>query len=577
MRKEYKISQQLKRGEDYTLSVQLKGVIGEVEAYLGPNYYIGSTENQKLTFTMSEIIPERTLIINPLTEGVDVDKIQLERGTIATDWGLAPEDEVEYIDSRITIEAGKISTKISNDIDSRFSEISHTIEGFEANIRDDVQGLSNQVSATAGEIRSKLSKTDFNGNTIASEITRTPYALEVIANSIDLTGKVTFNSFDSGTKRDLQGAIRDADSAISVAASANSVASSARNTANSANSTASTAVSVAANASSRADRANDVIGGWTYRNTTEIDGGAIRTGTVTADDLRANRSLYGMSISGGSINIGNGSFTVGSGGNLSMSSNRFAVDQLGNMTAARGGFSVPWNADGVYNRFNARTSDGTGYGSRWKFTDAYYIYQDSNSVAFYQSGQNFRFERRSMSSVQSGQFDINSSGGNISLNPGNGNVYVTGNLRPTYNRGGWLGQTSLRWDGLMLSWGSVNESSDSRLKEDIQNIPDELVEFFKDVKPKTYVMGGMRQFGYIAQDVERALFRYATSEYGIEAARRNKEVFNIVGQDESYLSLVYRQVTAIKDAQQDKVNKENVEIIKSLEERVSKLENKGVI
>lgn len=141
-----------------------------------------------------------------------------------------------------------------------------------------------------------------------------------------------------------------------------------------------------------------------------------------------------------------------------------------------------------------------------------------------------------------------------------------GDVRPEVNDRYWLGNLGNRWHTLKMGTGGIDESSDRRLKSDIKDIPLDLVYYFKDVNPKEFIMNGKKQFGYIAQDVERAMFKYATDVYGIESARKNKEVFSIVSQDESYLGLVYKEVSAIKDAEVDMR-------IRKLERRVEELEN----
>lgn len=88
---------------------------------------------------------------------------------------------------------------------------------------------------------------------------------------------------------------------------------------------------------------------------------------ITAKYIEAD-ALYGKTInavnlSGGTINIGNGSFRVNSSGSL---------------YGANGNFSVPYNGDGVINDF--------GGASRWKYNNSNYIYQDSDTVAFYIGG-----------------------------------------------------------------------------------------------------------------------------------------------------------------------------------------------
>lgn len=279
------------------------------------------------------------------------------------------------------------------------------------------------------------------------------------------------------------------------------------------------------------------------------------TGNMIADTISASKISAGI-LNANLMNV------------INLNADSISSGSLSGITIKGGtndGFYVPHDADGVYNTFNPKRNDGTGNGARWKRDDAHYIYQDPYSIAFYMSGEAYKFNSSGITGNK-GSMDIGTNSGSVSLRPSSGLNYSDGHFRPYTTNKYWLGHVDYRWTGLMLGWGSVVESSDARLKDDIQTIPDKLVEYFSEVQPKSYIMGGVRQFGYIAQDVERALFRYATSEYGLDVAKQNKETFNMVGKDESYLSLVYRQVSAIKDAQKDKQ-------IKELQLRLEALEN----
>lgn len=100
------------------------------------------------------------------------------------------------------------------------------------------------------------------------------------------------------------------------------------------------------------------------------------TAKYIAADAVDGKTIRGASIIGGMMNIGDGALKISS---------------LGNLQAGGGGFSVPWNSDGVYNQF---TSSDTGkYGARWKADDRNYIYQDTSEARFYIRGKaHHRFE-----------------------------------------------------------------------------------------------------------------------------------------------------------------------------------------
>ncbi len=96
---------------------------------------------------------------------------------------------------------------------------------------------------------------------------------------------------------------------------------------------------------------------------------------------------------------------------------------------------------------------------------------------------------------------------------------------------------------------SPNIASDIRLKSSIQNIPNELLGELKEIKPKMYQQGEKWHFGYIAQDVERALYKYALKKVGWEKARDYVKEFELLYKNESYLSLIYAEIAVLKEAE----------------------------
>ena len=79
-------------------------------------------------------------------------------------------------------------------------------------------------------------------------------------------------------------------------------------------------------------------------------------------------------------------------------------------------------------------------------------------------------------------------------------------------------------------------------------------------------MYGTTHFGYIAQDVERALYKYSVEQVGYENAREYMDTFDLLGRGESYLSLIYAEIAVLKDEER------NIQI-KELENRIKELEN----
>jgi len=101
-----------------------------------------------------------------------------------------------------------------------------------------------------------------------------------------------------------------------------------------------------------------------------------------------------------------------------------------------------------------------------------------------------------------------------------------------------------------------------RLKNNITDIPKDLLHYFtEEVRPKMFEMNDKIHFGYIAQDVERALYKYAIKKVGLENAREYVDEFNLLGRGESYLSLVYSQVAVLKEVElQDRIDKLEMQI-----------------
>lgn len=119
-------------------------------------------------------------------------------------------------------------------------------------------------------------------------------------------------------------------------------------------------------------------------------------------------------------------------------------------------------------------------------------------------------------------------------------------FRPRYNEED-IGTASYRYRRIYLR-NQPNVSSDNRIKSAIQDIPQDLVSRLMEIKPKMYLQGTEWHFGYIAQDVERALYLWATKRYGKEA-KYYVDKFAMLHKSESHLSLLYGELAVLKEQQ----------------------------
>ena len=415
LKKEYKTSTTLKRGQEYTFSVETSLPNAEVDVYIGLDYFIGRTVGQKITFEISRVVTSRNLIVDTGSRGNIIERVKLEKGSKATDWTPAPEDDREYINSQIEISAESIKSTVSSDVNSKFSYVNQRVDSI--------------TSVVAG----KASST----------------------------------------------------------------------------------------------RVSQLENSWAVRYLNNRD-------EVVSE---INLSKDGVLVSGSDITL-NGYTTV------------------------KDDFNVKGRIDGV-----GITSRGL-YNGITLTSDGEIVFTRRNTVGGFDREIGWIYPRPSPESANNTDLYIRT-GTRLRTN----SIASTGDIRPdsddygnTNNDKLWLGNKGNRWHTLMLGSGGIDESSDIRLKKDIRDIPPALIEEFKNVFPREFMMNERMQFGYIAQEVESALFRYVTKEYGVEEARKNEAIFNMISKDESYLGLVYRQVEAIKTAEQ-------MQEIRELKSRVEVLEN----
>ena len=149
------------------------------------------------------------------------------------------------------------TTQMNSAINQKANEITTSVSKTYA--------TNDSVTESISTVQQAASKIDWliKSGTSSANMVLTDNALSVIANNINLTGKVTFSCLDNSTQ----------------------------NTINTANSNASSAKSTLDSNSSKWTNAYNRVVDWAYgsvNGTTTINGGLIQTGTILADQIAAN-------------------------------------------------------------------------------------------------------------------------------------------------------------------------------------------------------------------------------------------------------------------------------------------------
>jgi len=111
--------------------------------------------------------------------------------------------EVEEVDASIAainVKADNISLTVNNRITNEMAAINVKADNITLSVsglNTRMQGAESSISIQAGQISSKVSQTDFNGNTITSMINQTAYGVQIDAGKINLNGYVTISSLNS--------------------------------------------------------------------------------------------------------------------------------------------------------------------------------------------------------------------------------------------------------------------------------------------------------------------------------------------------------------------------------------------
>ena len=223
------------------------------------------------------------------------------------------EQESEYkyqspVIADINWQLAETRSLISKTSEEILLKVENELEGLSSSFSVQLQQIQSQVTGLNGQVSSITQKVDnitldvSNGST-SSSISLSVGGVTVSSQTIQMNGLVTFTGLANGTTTIDGACIKtgtiDADRLnLTGEITFTDFDNSTQNTINNANTNASTALSTAISVSG-------TVSGWTYPGTTEINGSAIRTGTVEASILRGG-SIQILDDSGRTI----GEFTV---------------------------------------------------------------------------------------------------------------------------------------------------------------------------------------------------------------------------------------------------------------------------
>jgi len=161
--------------------------------------YSGGSQSQPIRIHKI-IIPDNVHYITP-GYGRDID-IKIEKGSKATDWTPAPEDvdeAISTIDGEVVSLKSRVNTAEQKITDSAIvSTVTNSSEwvilgSYVSDVDIRVSSAESSIIQHADLIASKVSQTDFTGETIVSLIEQTPSQIKLSADKIKLEGLVTAN------------------------------------------------------------------------------------------------------------------------------------------------------------------------------------------------------------------------------------------------------------------------------------------------------------------------------------------------------------------------------------------------
>jgi hypothetical protein len=316
---------------------------------------------------------------------------------------------------------------------------------------------------------------------------------------------------------------------------------------------------------------------WTTANTGNtggIDAGLISGYSV--ENLNIFSRLTFLDLRGGSYNLSTwypmvitGSSTAN--GVTEIDIRRTSVHQDGSSFGAFFG-TFRYRAGG-YNFWEV--NENWGSGTYYPFVANVAVASDNKSAVFLRGGLTYSYKFNNLDSLLDTTANSNKSFGSTTVSPTT-TVSLPSSARllqhSIASQGYNLGETTFgRW-GTVWTVNAINASSDSKFKEDIQNLTFGL-NFIKKLKPKSYTLKPQphwteeiianidtrRYHGLIAQEVKQAM-----NEQGLT----DNDFAGFVGQDPKHWSLRYDQfIPVVVKAVQEQFN--DLDLI---EQRIARLE-----
>lgn len=245
-----------------------------------------------------------------------VAKPQLEFGDIVTPWspnttdGFAEmyESKMSSIDTSINgitqrvtntetaaTSLGNRVTTAEATIKTQAGQISSKVEG--TTYTNDMNGLKGRVSTAETWINQ--TKTELTllarKDQVGSLLNQSPDGFKILGKYLDISGLVTFTTFDKSTQDKINAIDTKAADGVTKANAAQITANTANTTANTAKTNAATAQTTANTANGTANSIKTRTDAWVI-NTTQINGAAIATGTVTANQLNVNNIFANSAV-----------------------------------------------------------------------------------------------------------------------------------------------------------------------------------------------------------------------------------------------------------------------------------------
>ncbi|MBE7117270.1 hypothetical protein FT641_27240 [Bacillus paranthracis] len=278
------------------------------------------------------------------TTKATVEWVALYKGNMPMDWTPSPDDVTSAIDSKVATttynsKMASIDTSI-NGITQRVSNTESTTSSLGSRISTAEATIKTHSGQISSKVESTTYNTDMNGlkgrvstaetwinqtkteltllarkDQVGSLLNQSPDGFKILGKYLDISGLVTFSVFDKATQDKINAIDTKAGDGVAKANAAQTTANTANSTANTAKTAAATAQTTANTANSTASAVKTKTDGWTI-NTTQINGGKIATGTVTANQLNVNE-IFGNSAVIGKITAYNFSADRIKGGKIS--------------------------------------------------------------------------------------------------------------------------------------------------------------------------------------------------------------------------------------------------------------------